>query len=74
MTPVQYIQMVRIERAKDLLNTSDKSIGEVGKLVGLPNTPYFITLFKKKTGYTPLQYRKKFVEESIEEGTDNGTK
>lgn len=58
MTPVEYIQMVRIAHAKDQLNTSDKSIGEVGKLVGLPNTSYFITLFKKKTGCTPLQYRK----------------
>lgn len=36
---------------------SDKSVAEVGESVGLSNTPYFSTLFKKNTGYTPLQYR-----------------
>lgn len=74
MTPVEYIQMVRIAHAKVQLNTSDKSIGEVGILVGLPNTPYFITLFKKKTGYTPLQYRKEYTNKSLVEVSDDGTK
>jgi AraC family transcriptional regulator, regulatory protein of adaptative response / methylphosphotriester-DNA alkyltransferase methyltransferase len=74
MTPVEYIQKVRIAHAKDQLNTSDKSIGEIGILVGLPNSPYFITLFKKKTGYTPLQYRKEYTHKSLVEVSDDGTK
>ena len=74
MTPVEYIQMVRIAHAKVQLNTSDKTIGEVGILVGLPNTPYFITLFKKKTGYTPLQYRKEYTNKSLVEVSEDGTK
>mgnify|MGYP003482463982 CR=1 FL=1 len=74
MTPVEYIQMVRIAHAKVQLNTSDKTIGEVGILVGLPNTPYFITLFKKKTGYTPLQYRKEYTNKSLVEVSDDETK
>jgi AraC family transcriptional regulator of adaptative response / methylphosphotriester-DNA alkyltransferase methyltransferase len=74
MTPVEYIQMVRIEHAKVQLNTSDKSIGEVGILVGLSNTPYFITLFKKKTGYTPLQYRKEYTNRSLVEVFDDEAK
>ena len=74
MTPVEYIQMVRIAHAKVQLNTSDKTIGEVGILVGLPNTPYFITLFKKKTGYTPLQYRKEYTNKSLVEVSADGTK
>lgn len=60
MTPVDYIQWVRIEAAKTLLNSSHLSISEVGEQVGLFNTPYFITLFKKKTGYTPAEYRQKY--------------
>ncbi|WP_141500081.1 AraC family transcriptional regulator [Paenibacillus luteus] len=32
-------------------------IAEVGSHVGLHNTPYFIILFKKKTGSTPADYR-----------------
>ncbi|MEX1030680.1 MAG: bifunctional transcriptional activator/DNA repair enzyme AdaA [Paenibacillaceae bacterium] len=57
MTPVEYIQQQRIEHAKEQLMTAEKSIAEVGHSVGLANTPYFITLFKKKTGYTPASYR-----------------
>ena len=74
MTPVEYIQMVRIEHAKDLLKATDKSIGEIGKRIGLSNTPYFITLFKKKIGLTPLQYRKHLKRESFGEESDDGTK
>ncbi|MCO4850600.1 bifunctional transcriptional activator/DNA repair enzyme AdaA [Bacillus vallismortis] len=57
MTPVDYIQHVRIEKAKMLLATFDDPVSEVGKSVGLSNT-YFITLFKRKTGETPEAYRK----------------
>ncbi|MFB6645733.1 bifunctional transcriptional activator/DNA repair enzyme AdaA [Bacillus toyonensis] len=58
MTPVDYIQHVRIEKAKMLLTTLDDPVSEVGESVGLSNTPYFITLFKKKTGQTPEAYRR----------------
>ena len=57
VTPAEYIQQVRISNAMKELRTTDKSIAEIGFTVGLPNTPYFITLFKKKTGQTPKQYR-----------------
>ncbi|MEK8129991.1 bifunctional transcriptional activator/DNA repair enzyme AdaA [Paenibacillus filicis] len=56
-TPVDYIQQKRIEQAKERLTGSDQSIAEIGQSVGLANTPYFITLFKKKTGHTPAGYR-----------------
>ncbi|MDM5256164.1 bifunctional transcriptional activator/DNA repair enzyme AdaA [Bacillus toyonensis] len=58
MTPVDYIQHVRIEKAKMLLTTLGDPVSEVGESVGLSNTPYFITLFKKKTGQTPEAYRR----------------
>jgi AraC family transcriptional regulator of adaptative response / methylphosphotriester-DNA alkyltransferase methyltransferase len=60
ITPVKYIQMVRINQAKAYLLQSNKSIAEIGNMAGLPNTPYFITLFKKITGFTPKEYRQKF--------------
>ena len=73
ITPVEYIQKVRIANAKELLIATDNSIGEIGARVGLTNTPYFITLFKKKTGYTPLQYRKEHARKSPVEVSDDGT-
>lgn len=57
MTPVEYIQERRIEIAKEQLVSTNMPISEVGMSVGLQNTPYFITLFKKKSGITPAQYR-----------------
>ncbi|THF79462.1 bifunctional transcriptional activator/DNA repair enzyme AdaA [Cohnella fermenti] len=58
LTPVEYVQQVRIGQARRRLTESDASIAEVGRAVGLANTPYFITLFKKKTGQTPEAYRR----------------
>lgn len=58
LTPVEYIQKVRISRAMYELTTTDKSVAEIGLNVGLPNPSYFITLFKMKTGQTPKKYRK----------------
>ncbi|MGD8189498.1 bifunctional transcriptional activator/DNA repair enzyme AdaA [Brevibacillus ginsengisoli] len=57
MTPNEYLQQTRIARAIDLLIGSDKAISDIAMLVGIPNTPYFITMFKAKTGYTPADYR-----------------
>ncbi|WP_040948849.1 bifunctional transcriptional activator/DNA repair enzyme AdaA [Gorillibacterium massiliense] len=56
-TPMEYVQQVRIEQAAAALRRSDKSLAEIAAAVGIPNTAYFITLFKKITGYTPADYR-----------------
>ncbi|MBU8918360.1 bifunctional transcriptional activator/DNA repair enzyme AdaA [Neobacillus sp. 114] len=57
ITPVEYILQIRINAAKNLLLQSDRAIVEIAKMVGIPNTPYFITLFKKMTGDTPVNFR-----------------
>jgi len=57
LTPVEYIQQIRVNKAKEQLISSDLTISEIGSSVGMHNTPYFVTLFKKKTGYTPAAYR-----------------
>jgi len=57
MTPVEYIQIIRMNKAKEYLVETDKSISDIGQQIGMRNIPYFITLFKKMTGFTPLTYR-----------------
>ncbi|WP_442603165.1 bifunctional transcriptional activator/DNA repair enzyme AdaA [Paenibacillus sp. KN14-4R] len=57
MTPTAYIQQVRVNKACEYLNHSKLSIADIAHAVGIANTPYFITLFKKKTGHTPAIYR-----------------
>ncbi|ERM18151.1 AraC family transcriptional regulator [Brevibacillus laterosporus PE36] len=57
MTPIEYIQQTRIKKAMDYLIQSDMTITDIAMTVGMPNTPYFITLFKKITGQTPKKFR-----------------
>lgn len=57
-TPTEYLQNIRIEHAITLLKETYATIEEVGHRVGLHNTSYFITLFKKITGTTPKQFKK----------------
>jgi AraC family transcriptional regulator of adaptative response / methylphosphotriester-DNA alkyltransferase methyltransferase len=57
VTPVEYIQQTRINKAKELLIQTENTIADISISIGIPNTAYFITLYKKKTGFTPEQYR-----------------
>ncbi|WP_323814370.1 GlxA family transcriptional regulator [Cellvibrio sp. NN19] len=56
-TPLDYLQEIRINIAKDLLKTSNLSISEVADKVGYQDTGYFNALFKKKLATTPNAYR-----------------
>lgn len=49
---------IRIEKAKELLISTDEKIVEISQMVGIENTNHFIRLFKEKTGVTPLTYRR----------------
>ncbi|MUT65722.1 bifunctional transcriptional activator/DNA repair enzyme AdaA [Paenibacillus sp. NEAU-GSW1] len=59
ITPTEYVQRTRIAKAQQLMNGTNRSIAEIGVAVGMPNTAYFITLFKKMTGSTPSDYRQR---------------
>lgn len=60
LSPSEYVQQVRLEKAIDKLETTDFSISDISFSVGLSSTPYFITFFKKKVGHTPSEYRKNY--------------
>ncbi|HEY2420249.1 MAG TPA: bifunctional transcriptional activator/DNA repair enzyme AdaA [Neobacillus sp.] len=68
VTPIEYIQQIRINNAKEYLIESNQDIAAIAMVVGIPNTSYFITLFKKKTGYTPTEYRQLTREEMNDRG------
>lgn len=56
-TLMEYIQYVRIEKAKQLLRTTNESISEICGKTGYDSPPYFAKIFKKQTGRTPSEYR-----------------
>lgn len=59
MSPMQYIISLRIAMAKGYLENSTKNIAEISNEVGYENALYFSRLFRKYTGMTPTEYRKK---------------
>ncbi len=56
-TLTDFINKQRIDHGITLLQTTKKSVQEVAMECGIPDTTYFIKLFKKQTGYTPNQYK-----------------
>ena len=59
MSPMQYIISLRIAMAKGYLEKSTKNIAEISLEVGYENALYFSRLFRKYTGMTPTEYRKR---------------
>lgn len=56
--PLEYLQFVRIEKAKLLLLESDKNVKDIMLQVGFQDNVSFIRVFKKHVGVTPGVYRK----------------
>ncbi len=58
LSPIRYINRLRIERACALLH-DDIPIWQIAELVGYPNANYFSRLFRAEVGLTPCEYRSK---------------
>ena len=54
---LQYITMLRIDKAKELLLSSDHSVRQIAELLYFNDSARFCKTFKKYTGMTPTQYR-----------------
>jgi len=59
-TLIAYVQNLRIEEAKAMLEASDRSSDEIAAAVGYENFAFFRRLFKRCTGLTPGEYRRMF--------------
>jgi AraC-like DNA-binding protein len=57
MSPYQYLRLLRMERAKQLLESSFLSVKEIGHRVGLNDESHFARDFKKAYGVPPTRYR-----------------
>jgi transcriptional regulator GlxA family with amidase domain len=58
--PVAYVQTLRIEEAKQQLETTDWPTEQIGAAVGYEDPASFRRLFKRHTGITPARYRQRF--------------
>jgi two-component system response regulator YesN len=57
---IDYVNDVRVEKAKELLKTTDLKVYKIARNLGFENTKYFFRLFKKLTDHTPEEYRMKY--------------
>lgn len=53
-----FVADYRFKKAKELLKTTDMSIAQIGNAVGYNDIQYFRKIFKKKSGFSPVAYRK----------------
>lgn len=58
MSPVKYINNLKIEKAKAYLKTTDISVNDIALSLGFLNVHYFSNVFKQIVGESPLKYRK----------------
>ena len=54
-----YVKIVRVEEAKKLLSTSDKSVGEIAEQLRFCTGSYFARVFSDVVGMPPKEYREK---------------
>lgn len=60
MAPLAYLQALKIERCKELLESSNADFESITARVGYEDASSFRRLFKRMTGLSPLQYRRQF--------------
>lgn len=57
-SPVQYVNKLKVEKAKALLTDTDRSIYEISQQLGYNEPGYFSKIFKQHVGRTPREFRK----------------
>ncbi len=60
VAPNQYLQAIRVEAARKRLEETDQAVDLIMQQVGYSDPSSFRRLFHKKTGLTPLEYRRRF--------------
>ena len=67
MPPIRYLRLLRMERAKNLLESSFLSVKEIAFQVGLNDESHFVRDFKSTYGFSPALYRSHFKNKSATE-------
>lgn len=61
-SPIAFLREVRIENAKNLLQSEFLSVAQIAEQSGFSSTSYFIQVFHKTVGESPDRYRRRFYE------------
>lgn len=71
MSPLEYVHTVRLEEAKQMLESGQQPIEAIANEVGYEDAGFFSRLFRRQVSLTPAQYRKRFgaMRHALEAGT-----
>jgi len=72
MPPIRYLRLLRMERAKNLLESSFLSVKEIAFQVGLNDESHFVRDFKSTYGFSPALYRTHFKNNLASKEQHNG--
>lgn len=67
LPPARYLRLLRMEQARELLETSHLSVKQVMWRVGVTDESHFVRDFKKTYGLTPARYRERFLSDQPKE-------
>src|SRR5262249_32314679 len=60
LTPMDYVHAVRLEEAKQMLETAETPVEAIARESAYQDTSFFTRLFRRRVGLTPAQYRRRF--------------
>ncbi len=60
MTPIEYVHTLRLEEAKQMLESGDTPVEAIAVDVGYQDASFFGRLFRRRVALTPAQYRRRF--------------
>ena len=60
LSPLEYVHTLRLEEAKQMLETSDTTVEAIANDVGYEDPGFFSRLFRRRVMLTPAQYRRRF--------------
>jgi transcriptional regulator GlxA family with amidase domain len=60
MSPLEYVHTLRLEEAKQMLESGDDPIEAIANEVGYEDAGFFTRLFRRQVSLTPVQYRRRF--------------
>jgi transcriptional regulator GlxA family with amidase domain len=66
LTPNQYLRLLRIRKAKELIENTFLSIKEVMSQVGIKDKSHFVKEFKKVYGLAPSKYKARYTSAKID--------
>ncbi len=66
-TPSRYLIKLRMHYAKQLLHEGTMRVGEIASMCGYANAYYFANAFRKETGMSPSEFRKKHTHTALEQ-------